>query len=127
LGILAVAFLFLSSSAYIDYQQSMEADFLSAGKRYEDRDMDDFSLIRQFDFAITSNSFSIFSLLRDNLPASLTIKKVNPMTWPRESRNRQWPPRALVSHTQARRDFLLSHVINGRGRPVVPGLVYSPL
>lgn len=71
-GILAIAFLFLFSPAYIDFQQLIEADFLSSGKKYEDRDVEDFSVDKQMNLIIDSSSFSFFSLVKNHLSASIT-------------------------------------------------------
>ena len=71
IGILAIAVLFLFSSAYIDYQQLIEADFLSSGKKYEDRDVEDFSVDKQLNLSIDSSPFSFFLLQANNLFASV--------------------------------------------------------
>ncbi len=71
-GILAITFLFLFSPAYIVYQQLIEVDFLSSGEKYEDRDMEDFSFDKQLNLISDSGPFSFFSLLENNLFASIT-------------------------------------------------------
>jgi hypothetical protein len=71
-GILAIAFLFLFSPAYIDYQGLIEADFLSSGAKYEDRDVEDFSLDKQLNLIIDLSPFSFSSFLGNNLFVSPT-------------------------------------------------------
>ncbi len=71
-GILVIAFLFLFSPAYIDFQQLIEADFLSSGKKYEDRDVENFSLDKQVNLVIDSTPFSFFSLLENYFLTSIT-------------------------------------------------------
>ncbi len=71
-GVFVVAFLFLFTPAYIDFQELTEADLLSPGKKYEDPAVEDFSLEKQLNFTIASSPLSIFSLLGNGLPASLT-------------------------------------------------------
>jgi hypothetical protein len=70
--VLVIAFIFLFTPAYIDYQELTEVDFLSFGEKYEDRDVEDFSLDKQLNFTIGSSPFSIFSQLGNGLLASLT-------------------------------------------------------
>jgi hypothetical protein len=72
LRVLVIAFLFLFSPAYIDYQELIEADFLSSGEKYEDRDAEDFSFDKQLNLITNSSPFSIFLLLSSNLFDSLT-------------------------------------------------------
>jgi hypothetical protein len=70
--VLVVASIFLFSPAYIDYQELIEAGFLSSGTRYEDRDIEDFSLDKQLNFTIGSSLLPFFSLLGNNFLASST-------------------------------------------------------
>jgi hypothetical protein len=71
-GVLVIAFLFLFSPAYNDYQQLIEADFLSSGEKYKDRDVEDFALDKQLNSIIDSGLFSFMSLVENNLFASIT-------------------------------------------------------
>jgi hypothetical protein len=65
--VVLVIILFLFSPSLIDYQVLIEGDFLSSGEKYEDRDLEDFSLDKQLDLAVESSLLSIFSLLGKNL------------------------------------------------------------
>ena len=72
LSVLVFTSIFLSSPAYIDFQELIEAHFLSARGRYEDRDVEDFSVDKQLNFKIESSSFSTFSRPGNNLFDSLS-------------------------------------------------------
>jgi hypothetical protein len=69
---LVIISFFLFSPSYIDYQKLIEADFLSSGKKYEDRDVENFSIDKQPNLIIAPSPPSILSLRGNNLFASLT-------------------------------------------------------
>jgi hypothetical protein len=71
-GVLAIILFFLFTPSFIDYQELIEADFLSTGEDFEDPDIGDFSLDKQLDFAVEISPLSIFSLRENNLFDSLT-------------------------------------------------------
>ena len=66
LRVLVFASIFLFSPSYIDYQGLTEVDFLSPGMRYEDRDIEDFSLDSHLNFTIGSSLLPTFPLLGNN-------------------------------------------------------------
>jgi hypothetical protein len=70
-GVLVIILFFLSSPSFIDYQKLLESDFLSSGKKYEDRDIEDFSIDKQLNFIVQSSPMPPFSLLGNNLYNSL--------------------------------------------------------
>lgn len=72
LSVLVFTSIFLFSPAYIDFREFKEADFLSAGEKYEDRDLEDFSVDKQLNFKIESSSFSTFSRPGNNLFDSIS-------------------------------------------------------
>ena len=71
-GGLVVILFFLFTPSFIDYQELIEADFLSTGEEYEDPDIGDFSLDKQLDFAAELSPLSIFPFRENNLFDSLT-------------------------------------------------------
>ena len=56
-GILAIAFLFLFTPAYIDFQDLIDADFLPSGENYEDPDIEDISTDGQETLIVDSGPF----------------------------------------------------------------------
>ena len=66
-GSLVIISIFLFSPAYIDYQVLIEADFLSSGEKYEDRDVEDFLLDKQLNFIVQSSPMPTFSRPGNNL------------------------------------------------------------
>jgi hypothetical protein len=71
LGALVTIAIFLFSSSYINYQEFIEADFLSSGQKYEDRDVEDFSPDKQLNFIAQSSPMLTFSRPGNNLSDSL--------------------------------------------------------
>lgn len=71
-GVLVIILFFLFTPSFIDYQELIEADFLSTGVEYEDPDIGDFSLDKQLDLAADLSPLSIFSRRDNNLFDSLT-------------------------------------------------------
>jgi hypothetical protein len=71
-GSLVIISIFLFSPSYIAYEELIEADFLSSGKKYEDRDAENFSLDKQPNLTIDSSPSSISSLRGNNLLDLLT-------------------------------------------------------
>jgi hypothetical protein len=70
-GVLVIISIFLFVPSCIDYTVLIEADLLSSGEKYEDRDGEDFLLDNQLNFTIDSSPLSIFSLRENNLFDSL--------------------------------------------------------
>ncbi len=71
-GSLVIISIFLFVPSCIDYAVLMEADLLSSGEKYEDRDVEDLLLDKQLNFTIDPSPLSIFSLRENNLFDSLT-------------------------------------------------------
>lgn len=81
LRVLVFTSIFLFSPAYIDYQELIQVDFLSPGTKYEDRDIEDFSLAKQLNFTIGSNLLVFFRLPENNLfdpPTGLSLQIPSP-------------------------------------------------
>lgn len=72
-GSLVIISIFLFVPSCIDYVVLIEADLVSSGEKYEDRDVDDFLLDKQLGFAVELSPLSIFSLTENNLFNSLTL------------------------------------------------------
>ena len=62
--VLVIGLFFLLLPSFIGYQELVV--------KYEDRDIEDFSLDKHLDLAVESTLLSIFSLLRNNLSDSFT-------------------------------------------------------
>ena len=70
--VLVIGLFFLLLPSFIGYQEGIEGYFFLSVVKYEERDIEDFSLDKHLDLAVESALLSIFSFLRNNLSDSFT-------------------------------------------------------
>jgi hypothetical protein len=70
-GVLVIISIFLFVPSCIDYTVLIEADLLSSGEKYEDRDVEDILLDKQLNFIVQSIPIPAFSRPGDTLSDSI--------------------------------------------------------